>query len=83
MTCPTRSNAQQAILAYSIFLSQRSAPEGIHLEKRANKPGNLEQSGHTKINDFLTNPEQLIIMEQRKPGDVINREGLGVIIRNV
>lgn len=76
----TWCNAQQAILALKAYFSIGEEHPGdfVWKEKEINKLGNLEQSGHTKINGFLTNTEQLIIIEQRVPSDVINAsEGHG------
>lgn len=50
-------NAQQAILALKAYFSVGAVHLGEFIWERGeiNKLGNLEQSGHTKINGFLTN----------------------------
>lgn len=69
------SNAQQALLALEVYLYIGEVNLREFIWKREErKAGNLKPSGHTEINGFLRNTEQLITFEQRTSGDVI-KEG--------
>lgn len=50
------------------------------MEKEESKLGNLEPSGHTKINGVLPKREQLITMKARQWGGDINPQELGVVL---